>query len=76
MRVDLPLPDTPVTQTKRPSGMSTVTLRRLCSRAPSKRKRRGPGVRRRSGTGITRRPERNAPVIDGSHSSSPFRSPA
>src|SRR5689334_2067226 len=30
----LPEPATPVTTTSRPSGMSTLTLRRLCVRAP------------------------------------------
>ena len=32
--VDLPDPDTPVTATKQPSGMSTSMFCRLCSRAP------------------------------------------
>src|SRR5215831_28778 len=35
--VDLPLPDTPVTTVNAPRGMSTVTPRRLCSRAPMMR---------------------------------------
>jgi hypothetical protein len=34
MRVDLPEPETPVTQLKIPSGISTSMLLRLCSRAP------------------------------------------
>ena len=33
--VDLPEPDTPVTQTRRPSGISTSICLRLCSAAPS-----------------------------------------
>ena len=37
--VDLPDPETPVTQTNRCSGNSTVTFFRLCSRAPSSTRR-------------------------------------
>ena len=37
--VDLPEPETPVTQTSRPSGSSTVTSFRLFSRAPRIRSR-------------------------------------
>ena len=33
--VDLPEPETPVTATRQPSGMSTSMPRRLCSRAPT-----------------------------------------
>src|SRR5687768_15758630 len=33
-RVDLPLPETPVTQVKRPTGKATSILRRLFPRAP------------------------------------------
>ena len=34
MRLDLPLPDTPVTQVRRPTGIFAVTPRRLWARAP------------------------------------------
>ena len=34
-RVDLPDPDTPVTDTRQPRGMSTSMSQRLCSRAPT-----------------------------------------
>jgi hypothetical protein len=33
-KVDLPPPDTPVTQVNRPSGMSAETFFRLLARAP------------------------------------------
>jgi hypothetical protein len=33
-RVDLPLPDGPVTQVKLPSGKAAVTFLRLCAVAP------------------------------------------
>src|SRR6478672_4878983 len=52
--VDLPDPLTPVTQTRRPSGIWTFTFCRLCSRTPSSRSTRSPGWRRTSGTGIVR----------------------
>ena len=39
IKLDLPEPLTPVTQTRRCSGISTVTFRRLCSRAPSRMRR-------------------------------------
>ena len=64
--VDLPEPDTPVTATNRPSGISTSRLRRLCSRAPSMRIDRG-AVRAdgaSSGVGIFSSPLRYCPVID------------
>ena len=64
MRVDLPEPDTPVTDTKQPSGMSTSTLRRLFSRAPLIEIQSSPGSRRSSGTGIDSRWLRYLPVID------------
>ncbi|MNS88879.1 hypothetical protein D3C72_1228710 [compost metagenome] len=38
-RVDLPEPDTPVTQTRRPSGSSTETFFRLCALTPSSSRR-------------------------------------
>src|SRR5712671_5083370 len=63
-RVDLPPPETPVTQVNRPSGISAVTFLRLLPRAlmtlSVRRRSRG----RRSGTGTTRRLERYCPVID------------
>jgi hypothetical protein len=37
--VDLPEPDTPVTQTRRCSGISTSMFFRLCSRAPASSRR-------------------------------------
>ena len=62
---DLPEPETPVTQTRSPSGRSTVTSLRLFSRAPRTRRRlAGSGRRRRVGPGIARRPARYAPVFE------------
>ena len=59
--VDLPEPETPVTQVKTPSGMRTSMFLRLCSRAP--RTSSSPvGLRRCAGTAIFRAPERNCPV--------------
>ena len=57
--VDLPEPETPVTATRQPSGMSTSMPRRLCSRAPTivSCRFRSIGLRM-SGTGIERRPDR------------------
>ena len=57
MRVDLPDPETPVTQLKMPSGISTLRFLRLCARAPVIRRPAVP-VRRRFGTGIRFRPFR------------------
>ncbi len=54
--VDLPEPDTPVTHTKQPSGISTSMSCRLCSRAPRMRSWSSPGTRRACGTGIDRLP--------------------
>ena len=73
--VDLPEPLTPVTQTKSPSGISTIDVLQVVLARAEHRSRRSPGARRTCGVGITRRPERNAPVSDASHSSNPFRSP-
>ena len=67
--VDLPDPDTPVTATKHPSGISTSMLRRLCSRAPRITSHSPPGSRRMAGTGIVRTPARYCPVIDRSEAS-------
>ena len=57
--VDLPPPETPVTQVKRPSGIVAVTFFRLLPRAPTMRSSR-PGVaaRRRVGIATVRSPER------------------
>ena len=49
-----PLPLTPVTTTKQPSGSSTSMSRRLCSRAPRIVIHFEPGCRRSAGTGIVR----------------------
>ena len=49
-----PLPLTPVTATKHPSGMRTSMFVRLCSRAPRTVIQLSPGSRRRSGTWISR----------------------
>ena len=62
--VDLPEPDTPVTATKQPSGISTSMFLRLCSRAPLTTSQSLSGRRRISGTGIARRPDRYCPVTD------------
>ena len=63
--VVLPLPDTPVTQVKVPSGMLAVTFCRLLSVAPLTVSQRPPlagGSRRTLGIGIWRKPERYWPV--------------
>ena len=63
--VDFPDPLTPVIATNSPSGTSRVTLRRLCSRAPSTRSvRRTSRARRTAGISIRLRPERYCAVID------------
>ena len=62
-RVDLPEPETPVTQQKTPSGIATSIPLRLCSRAP--RTSSAPrGSRRSAGTSIRRLPERYWPVSE------------
>ena len=53
--VDLPDPETPVTATKQPTGISTSTSRRLCWLAPSRAATAAPGVRR-TGTAISSTP--------------------
>ena len=60
----LPLPLTPVTATKHPSGKSTSMCCRLCSCASRTVSQASPGSRRISGTAIERLPERYWPVID------------
>src|SRR3989304_3876174 len=65
--VDLPEPETPLTQTNSPSGTRTSMFFRLFPRAPwTPTAFPFPG-RRRSGTGIRRRPLRYCPLIDSSH---------
>ena len=51
-RVDLPEPETPVTQVNRPTGKSAVRSWRLCSRAPMTRICSSDGDRRCAGMGI------------------------
>ena len=63
-RVDLPEPDTPVTATSRPSGNSTSTSWRLCSRAPSTTRCSPLPGRRTAGTGMDLAPERYWPVSE------------
>ncbi len=63
--VDLPPPETPVTQVNRPSGISAVTFFRLLPVAPTTRSRLPfCGGRRKSGIGISRAPDRYWPVSD------------
>lgn len=62
-RVDLPEPDTPVTQIILPSGKSTVMSCRLFSCALTMRRNFPLPGRRASGTSTYLRPERYAPVI-------------
>ncbi len=52
--VDFPLPLTPVTVTKHPSGNPTSMPSRLCSRASRTTSHASPGARRRSGTSMVR----------------------
>ncbi len=75
MRVDFPDPDTPVTATKHPSGMSTSTFFRLCSRAPRMPRTSAPGSRRTAGTGIDFLPDKYCPVTDPRRFRSPFTAP-
>jgi hypothetical protein len=56
--VDLPEPETPVTQTRSPSGSSRSTLFRLWPRAPRTTMRLLPGRLRNRGTSILSVPER------------------
>src|SRR5215510_13664921 len=62
--VDLPLPLTPVTAMKQPSGNSTSIPCRLCSRASRTASHASPGWRRISGTATNSLPARNRPVAD------------
>ena len=61
--VDLPEPDTPVTQTNAPVGTVTSRFFRLCSRAPRTVKWPRPGLRA-AGMAMLRLPDRNCPVTD------------
>ncbi|MNR52634.1 hypothetical protein D3C85_1725060 [compost metagenome] len=65
IRVDLPEPDTPVTQVSRPIGRSRSTLRRLLPRAPLifSESFLSRGVRL-AGTAIFTRPDRYLPVSE------------
>ena len=63
--VDLPPPETPVTQVKRPSGISAVTFLRLLPRAPTSFSARPLlGLRRLAGTGTDGSPVRYWPVSE------------
>src|SRR3546814_20812715 len=63
MSVDLPLPETPVTQVKVPSGIAASTFCRLFAVAPRMRIS-WPGwpSRRRRGTSVWRKPDRTSVV--------------
>ena len=76
--VDLPDPDTPVMQTSRPSGTSTVTSFRLFSRAPRTRRRSAVSIGRRGAAAARApaRPERNAPVTERALFSRPATGPS
>ena len=62
--VDLPLPETPVTTVITPSGMRTVTSRRLFALAPTIVTNLSEPGRRSVGTRILRAPDRNWPVSE------------
>ena len=59
----LPEPETPVTQTNTPSGISTSMFLRLLCVAPRTTSLASPTGRRRAGISIRRRPERYCPVM-------------
>ena len=61
MRLDLPLPLTPVTHVSRPRGTSAVTARRLWARAPTTRTHALPRALRLLGTGSCRLPLSHGP---------------
>ena len=68
MSVVLPEPLTPVTQTKRPSGMSTAKSLKLFRENLAKRSRGVRAVTARAGGGSSFfRPERYAPVSEARH---------
>ena len=63
--VDLPEPETPVTQVRSPSGICAETLRRLLPVAPTiVICRAGSGRMRIPGTAMRRLPERYWPVME------------
>ncbi len=65
MSVDLPPPETPVTQVNVPSGISAVTFFRLLPRAPEILSIRPfCGLRRFGGTGTESSPVRYLPVSE------------
>ena len=63
-RLDLPLPDTPVTHTNMPSGMVTSMFFRLFARAPRTTSALPLPGRREAGTSMRLRPERYCPVME------------
>src|SRR5882724_10918872 len=64
-KVDLPDPETPVTQVSNPNGNSVVTFFRLLAVAPTTRSMRfGSGARRFAGISMRRRPLKYCPVFD------------
>src|SRR5665811_789887 len=73
--VDLPDPDTPVTEISCPNGNDTVTSWRLFSRAPTTVTDRPVSGRLAAGSGIDRRPARYAPVRDSLLASSSLTGP-
>ena len=66
VKVDLPPPDTPVTQVNRPTGISPVTFFRLLPVAPLifSIRLRSTGRRPSGGNSISRAPVRYWPVRD------------
>ena len=73
--VDFPDPDTPVTATRQPSGISTSMFLRLCSRAPRTANQSSPGSLLIWGTGMERFLDRYWPVIDLGLASISLRGP-
>ena len=63
-RVDLPLPETPVTTVRTPSGNETLISLRLFPLAPTTETNLSEPGRRRSGTAMRRLPDRNWPVTE------------
>ena len=62
MSVDLPEPETPLIQVKRPTGILAVTFLRLFPVAPLMVIQRPSGLRRFSGTAIFFLPDKYSPV--------------
>ena len=65
--VDLPEPETPVTQVKAPTGKATSMSRRLCMRAP-RTVNHSSGRRRWPGRAMLLRPARKSPVSEAGSS--------